>query len=186
MPELPDIHNDEAWWVMLIDASNPLSARFSDRYYLSEPGAVGCKRVLADMKKSASLFLLVVNKEQVAAILDRFENMKDEGDVLDIGHPHDQAWLIWLNMPTQEVIEQWVWTADPHEAERVAMMENPGSSALLRASLSDLRKAIVELNRIVHGDMSRIWLDLRDPPRRLSPAQLLELKPEHIPPDRMA
>lgn len=167
----------ELWWVMVLEAGNPTEARMTERFYLSEAGPQGCRRVLDDVQKSAIIPMLAVNLEQIDGILDRFDTLRLEADsVIDIGEDKKEAWLVWIDEGSGQVHEQWTWTADPQEAERAAMARYRGASPLLRASLSTLIQARKTLHMVRSGSWDPIWLDLRDPPKQLSAAQLLELK----------
>lgn len=166
----------ELWWVMVLEAGNPTQAQMSERYYLSESGPDGCKRILNDVQKSLTIPMLAVNLDQIDGILNRFEALSHAEQILDIGEAHTEAWLVWVDQGEEGVSEQWTWTKDPHEAERAAGMRHPGGSPLLRASLSTLRKARTTLRRVASGWWEPIWLDLRDSPRQLSAAELFERK----------
>jgi hypothetical protein len=173
------IEMGELWWVMLLEAGNPTQARMSERYYLSEEGPEGCRRILSDVQKSSDTIpMLAVNLEQIDGILHRFDVLSGAGEIIDIGESRDEAWLVWVDQGEEGVTEQWTWTRDPHEAERAAMQRKTGASPLLRASLSTLRQARSTLRRVTAGWWQPIWLDLRDPPRNLSSALLLERKIE--------
>lgn len=178
MPHAGDtIEMGELWWVMLLETGNPTQARINERYYLSSSDPEGCRRILTDVQKSKDTIpMLAVNLEQVDGILHRFDSLSYAKGIIDIGEPHDEAWLVWIDRGDEGVIEQWTWTKDPHEAERAAMMHKEGSSPLLRASLSTLLKAQSTLRRVASGWWEPVWLDLRDFPRNLSSADLLERK----------
>lgn len=173
------VNVDEIWWVMVLEANMPTKAEMTERYYLSENGQEGCRRVLEDVQKSATIPMLAVNLEQIDGILQRFDSLLlEEGthSILDIGERHTQAWLVWIDDGNGNVSEQWTWTADPEEAERAARISHPRGSPLLRASLMMLREAQTTMQRIASGWIEPIWLDLRDEPRKISAAALLERK----------
>lgn len=170
---------DEIWWVMVLEANMPTQAEVSERYYLSENGQDGCRRVLEDVQKSATIPMLAVNLEQIDGILQRFDALALEdrtNAILDIGERHAEAWLVWMDDGNGNVSEQWTWTSDPQEAERAARRSHPKGSPLLRAPLTTLRQAHATMQRITTGWIEPIWLDLRNEPHKMSAATLLERK----------
>lgn len=172
------IFSDELWWVMILEANSPGQAKMQERYYLSESGSEGCKRVLQDVQRSSTIPMLAVNLDQLDGILARFEKLDAQGEILEVGEDKSEAWLVWMDKGGDEGVQEvWTYTKDPHEAEMAAMQKVPGASPLLRAGLTTLTKAKQNLQRILGSNhWSPIWLDLRDPPRHLNPAELLERK----------
>ena len=171
------VHHNELWWCMVLDAHNPSHARLRERYYLSEPGEPGCLKVLADVQHGPFIAMLALNLDQIEETLARFDVLRGLGDVVDLGEGDEEAWLVWMGRggehPVQEV---WVYTKDPHRAETAASQKISPGSPLLRVSLSTLQAARNNLEQVLHGEWGPVWLDLRDPPRHLSPGQLLERK----------
>ena len=168
---------DELWWVMLLDASAPHQAHMHERFYLADAGEDGCRKVIEDVKKSAAIPMFAIPLEQIQGILQRFEQSKQEGKVIDLGLGRDEAWLVWLDRgQSLPVVEQWVYTGQSGEAEVAASGKWPEAAVLLRAALSTLQAAEASLRHIHQGDFAPIWLDLRAEPRHLSAAELMELK----------
>lgn len=163
---------------MILDSSSPANAQMHERYYLSESGSDGCKRVLQDVQRSAAIPMLAINLDQLDGILARFVRLQALDEIVEIGEDKSSAWLVWMDQGGNEGVQEvWTYTKDPHEAELAAMRKIPGASPLLRAELSTLIQAKETLQRILKdGYWAPIWLDLRDPPRHLDPADLLERK----------
>ena len=171
------VHQNEIWWCMVLDAHNPTHAQLRERYYLSDPGEMGCRKILDDVQRGPFLAMLALNLDQMDDTLGRFDTLRALGGVIDLGEGDEEAWLVWMGQGgTNPVQEVWTYTKDPQQAEKAAEGQVPGGSPLLRVSLSTLQNARKTLMDVLQGQWEPVWLDLRKPPRHLSPGQLLERK----------
>lgn len=172
----------ELWWAMAMDLRQAPGERMMERYYLSEPDAEGCKRVLADLQHENLVPLIAVNLEQIESILQRKEDALVLGRV--IRHQSNMPyWLVWLDGGNQ-VWEQWVQTADGVDAEQLAMEKYPNSDVILRAPYAAFLEAEEQLAALNRENLDLVWLDLRSEPNRFSSLDLL-LKRRTIIPSRV-